>query len=179
MKRLGNSEPFLILNHPKQSNDAYLSVVLFQYQKYNPTPMKTIILSLLFLFNNNCDPEVKKMAEENIEASVDNKTILSTQPSINPSQITLKIKVMEVYNSGKNICDLSIANVMKMKVQEIFERGSSIVNSPNKNDTILMNFLLPPKDLGIDTLIEAKAIESLCKDASKTYFTIISYKIAE
>ena len=70
-------------------------------------------------------------------------------------------------------------NVMKMEVQEVIGRGASIVNLPNKNNEVLMNFMLAPKDLSANGLIEVKARESLCKDTSKTYFTIISYEIVE
>jgi len=147
--------------------------------------MKTLILALLFLVANSCDPvnsESQNNASENsIEVVNDNdvNTSLPVQESMNPGEITLKIKVMEVFDTSKDICGIPKTNVMKMAVQEILEQGSSIVNLPNKKDEALMNFLLAPKDLSKNLIIEAKARESLCRDASKTYFTIISYKIVE
>lgn len=140
--------------------------------------MKTIILVLLFIVGNSCDSSSKETLTESIE-NIDSNTTPPIQESMNPGEVTLKIKVMEVYNSGKDICGISKTNVMKMEVQEIVERGSSIVNLPKKNDEVLMNFILPPKDLLPNTFIEVKAKESLCRDASKTYFTIISYKIID
>ncbi|MEP3208855.1 MAG: hypothetical protein ABJN95_06690 [Maribacter sp.] len=147
--------------------------------------MKALIVVLLFLVGNSCDPVTKEApleGGENPVESVDHTETNTTPPiqeSMNPGEITLKVKVMEVYDSGKDICGLSKTNVMKMQIQEVVERGSSIVNSPNKDDEALMNFMLAPKDLSADNHIEVKAKESLCRDASKTYFTIISYKILE
>jgi len=147
--------------------------------------MKTLVLVLLFLVGNSCDPAAKEApieSGENPVESVDDTDSNATPPiqeSMNPGEITFKVKVMEVYDSGKDICGLSKTNVMKMQIQEVVERGSSIVNTPNQQDEVLMHFILAPKDLATDSHIEAKAKESLCTDASKTYFTIISYKIVE
>lgn len=146
--------------------------------------MKTLIVVLLFLVGNSCDPVTKEApieSGENPVESVDNNTDTNPpiQEGMNPGEITFKVKVMEVYDSGKDICGLSKTNVMKMQIQEVVERGSSIVNPPNQKDEVLMNFMLAPKDLSADSHIEAKAKESLCRDATKTYFTIISYKIVE
>ena len=147
--------------------------------------MKVLILVLLFLVGNSCEPVTKDTPSESIEnpvESVDNNEPNATIPiqqNMNPGEVRLKVKLMEVYDSGKDICGVSRNNVMKMEVQEILERGSSIVNIPIKNDEILMNFMLAPKDLSVDLSIEVKAKESLCREASKTYLTIISYKITE
>lgn len=147
--------------------------------------MKTLILVLLFFIANSCDPATKEApieSSENPVESVDNNDSNGTPPiqeSMNPGELTLKVRVMEVYDSGKNICGISKTNVMKLEVNEVVARGSSIVNLPNKKDEILMNFMLAPKELSTNSTIEAKAKESLCRDASKTYFTIISYKIVE
>lgn len=147
--------------------------------------MKTLVLVLLFLVGNSCDQPATEAPIESGENPVesvgnaDSNTTPTIRESMNPGEITFKIKVMEVYDSGKDICGLSKTNVMKMQIQEVMERGSSIVNTPNQQDELLMNFVLAPKDLSTDSQIEAKARESLCTDASKTYFTIISYKIAE
>lgn len=147
--------------------------------------MKTIILVFLFLIGNSCDPTPATK-----EVPVDNNPIESTdnsdenvmppiQESSNPGEVSLKIMVKEIYDSAKEICGISKKNVMKMEVQEVIARGSSIVNLPNKEDEILMNFMLAPEELSANTLIEVKAKESLCNDASKTYFTIISFKVIE
>lgn len=147
--------------------------------------MKTLILVLLFLVGNGCDPVTKETPTESIEKPIESlddnnsNNVSPVQQSMNPGEISIKIKVMEIYNSGKDICDISVPNVMKMSVQEVVGRGSSIVNLPHKNDEVLMNFMLAPKDLSANIYIEAKAKESLCRDASKTYYTIISYKIVE
>ncbi len=62
---------------------------------------------------------------------------------------------------------------------EILEGGSGITNIPHKKEILMINFLLPPKDLGLGNVLEAKAKESLCSDASKTYYTVNSYEILE
>ncbi|MFS4492575.1 hypothetical protein [Maribacter sp. 2308TA10-17] len=147
--------------------------------------MKTLILTLLFLIGNSCDPISKEapvqIAETTVESvdSNDSNSLPPIQESMNPGEVTLKIKIMEVFDSTQDICGVSQTNVMKMSVKEILSRGSSIVNLPKKNDEALMNFLIAPVDLPLNTLIEAKAKEGLCRDASKTYYTIISYKIVD
>lgn len=142
--------------------------------------MKTLILILLFFFGNSCDPVTKESIETSSE-SIENTTptVPSNQESMNPGEITFKIKIMEVYDSDTDICGISKTNVMKMSVQEVLEKGSSIVNLPKKNDEVLMNFFQAPKDLSENFTVNAKARESLCSDASKTYFTIFSYEIVE
>jgi len=147
--------------------------------------MKALILILVFMVGNSCNQSTTETpieSSENPIESVDNNDSDATPPiqeSMNPGEVVLKVKVMEVYESAKDICGISKTNVMKMVVQEVIGRGSSIVNLPNKNNEVLMNFMLAPKDLSANGLIEVKARESLCRDTSKTFFTIISYKIVE
>jgi len=154
--------------------------------------MKTVIATLLFLIGTSCDPVAKEIPSENIETPTESietsaessnndnpNTTLPVQEGMNPGEISLKLEVMEVFDSNKDICGLSKKNVMKMKVKEVLSSGSSIVNLPVDEDELLMSFMLGPEDLLANRLIEAKAKESLCSDASKTYFTIISYEISE
>ena len=147
--------------------------------------MKTLVLIVLFVVGNSCDPASKENPVDSSESPVestdtnDSNTTPPLQESMSPGEVSLKVKVMEVYDSGKDICGVSKTNVMKMGVQEVIARGSSVVNLPNKTDEVLMNFILAPKNLSANSTIEVKARESLCLDASKTYFTIISYKIVE
>ena len=147
--------------------------------------MKTLFIIALLLVGNGCEPVTKENPSAPIddaitpsETSTSNNGPLN-QESQNPGEIHFKLTIVEAFDSNKNICGLSKPHVMKMAVQEILEYGSGIVNLPNKNEEVLMNFLLAPKELTPDLHIEVKARESLCQDASKTYFTIISYKIIE
>jgi len=147
--------------------------------------MKTLIVILLFLIGNSCEPsteeapiKINEASTESIESN-DSNTNLPIQDAMNPGEISLKVQVMEIYDSNKDICGISKTNVMKIAVQEITGRGSSIVNVPNKNDEVLVYFMVPPEEVAANSLIKVKARESLCKDTSRTYFTIISYEILE
>ena len=147
--------------------------------------MKYLLITLLLVVSLGCDTLDKVQPEENQQAIEEAKPKNNTDPSLpeqgsmNPGEITIKVKVMEVYNSNKDICGVSKQNVLLTNVLEIIEKGSSITYMPDKGDQLLVNFLLAPKDLDTDMVIEAKARESLCREASKTYFTVTSYKIIE
>jgi len=52
-----------------------------------------------------------------------------------------------------------------------------ISNIPKPKDEILIHFVIFPTDLKPMTKLEVKAKEFLCMDASKSYFTVSSYKI--
>jgi len=137
--------------------------------------MKVFILMLLVVAGT-CNPAAKETPAQPIENNTPN---MSNQEGINPNQITVKLKVIEVFESSQNICDNTVDHVMKVGVIEVTESGSSIVNIPNVNDEVLIHFFIAPKNIGTENIIEAKAIESLCRDTSKTYFTVISHKILE
>ena len=97
----------------------------------------------------------------------------------NPGEIIFKAKVVDIYYSGKDICGVSRQNVMLIEVTEIVKRGLGITNVPHPKDQLFVSFVLAPKDIGQNSIIEAVAKESLCFDASQTFFTINSYKILE
>lgn len=50
-------------------------------------------------------------------------------------------------------------------------------NMPHAKDRLFVSYVLSPKDLTKNMIIEAVAKESLCLEASKTFFTINSFKI--
>jgi len=147
--------------------------------------MKFLIFTLFFFLSNSCDTKNQETHDTTSENTIESSTqesvdsTSSYEQNMNPGEITIRLKLVEVFDSGKQICGNTENNVMKMEVQEVLQKGSSIVNLPQNKDQVLMNFFLAPKDLSINNLIEAKAKESLCSNASKTYFTIISYKIVE
>lgn len=121
---------------------------------------------------NSNDTELAS-SEDQIETST------TPQQSENPRELIFKVTITDIYNSTKNICDVSRQNVMLIEVNEIVKRGMGITNVPHPKDQLLVNFVLSPKDLEKNMIIEAIAKESLCLDASKTFFTINSYKILE
>jgi hypothetical protein len=135
--------------------------------------MKNLFLAILFATNFSCDTISQELTEENADTSY------TEQASANPGEIIMNAKVVEVYNSNKDICGISQKNVLKIEVDEIIQRGSSIVNMPHKGNQLLVNFVIEPKDMSPEKKLELKAKESLCQEASKTYFTVISYKILE
>lgn len=146
--------------------------------------MKSIAVVLIFLIGMACDT-VKDLPENTSESTYQNETTRSSDNSLQnlqngiPGRIVFKAKVVETFDSKKNICGVSRSNVVELEVMELLEGGSGITNLPHKKDILLTSFLLAPKDLGADVVIEAKAKESLCPEASKTYFTVNSYKIVE
>ena len=145
--------------------------------------MKLITLVLFFSIGMACD--TVKDLPENAENSTPNETSQSSDDTLPiqqlgiPGRITFKVKVIETFDDKKNICGVSRSNVTAVEVIEILEGGSGITNLPSKSDVIMVNFLLAPKDLNLDNIIEAKAKESLCPDASNTFFTINSFEILE
>jgi len=146
--------------------------------------MKYLFFIVLLLFSLGCDSASKDLpvlqqasTERGSESESD--TTIPDQETNNPGEVTFKIKVIEVFNTGKNICGVPRDNVMSAKVIDVLERGAHITYMPHKEDILLVNFVLAPKDLDSNMVIEAIAKESLCTDASKTYFTVNSYKIIE
>lgn len=146
--------------------------------------MKSIVLVVFFVIGMACDT-VKDMPDTSTpnisekEISQSSDVDLPNQQTEIPGGIAFKVKVLETFDDKKNICGVSRSNVIEVEVIEIIESGSGITNMPNKKDVILVNFLLAPKNLNTDSTIEAKAKESLCPDASNTFFTINSFEILE
>ncbi len=150
----------------------------------NPKPVKYLFFIVLLLFSLGCDsaskdlPALQQDSTERDDRSGSDTTI-PDQETNNPEEVIFKIKVIEVFNTGKNICGAQRNNVMSAKVIDILKRGAYIIHMPKKEDVLLVDFVLAPKDLDPNMIIEVVAKESLCTDASKTYFTINSYKIIE
>ena len=146
--------------------------------------MKSIALMLFFITGIACDT-VKDLPENNAKKTSQKETTESSDSSLPnqqvgiPGRIAFKAKVMETYDANKSICGISRSNVVQVEIIEVLEGGSGITNIPHKREVLLVNFLLAPKNLDLDTIIEAKAKESLCPDVSKTYFTVNSYEILE
>lgn len=143
--------------------------------------MKSLVILLLFTFGLACH-SVKETPNENNSKETNEQPVNTTAKPRQfgiPGRITFKAKVKEIYVEKKNICGVEKSNVAQVEVLKIMERGSGITNLPTEKEVILVSFLLPPKNLGSEMIIQAKAKESLCPTASKTYFTINSYKILE
>lgn len=146
--------------------------------------MKSIAVLLIFLIGMACDT-IKDLPESTSENPAQKETSQSSDSSLPnpqrgiPGQIAFKAKIVETFDAKQNICGVSRSNVVQIEVIEILETGSGITNLPHKKDVLLVSFLLAPKNLDSNKVIEAKAKESLCPDASKTYFTVNSYEILE
>ncbi len=150
--------------------------------------MKLFFLALILLYNASCDktgnelPEVEQSTKTEETANVDNESeppTIPIQQTNNPGEITFKIKILDVYSSAKDICGVSRENVMQIEVVEILKRGMGITNMPHVKNELFIDFVLPPKDLEKNMIIEARAKESLCLETSKTYYTVNSYEILE
>ena len=141
-----------------------------------------ILVVLPYLACNSPDPttvEEEVMPLTNIDTEeVSEQDIPEIQTS-NPGEVSFKLEIIEGYDSGKDICDVSREHVYLTEIVEIVERGMGITHMPHTKERMLVNFVLEPKELTANSVVEAKARESLCLDTSKSYFTIISYKILE
>ena len=116
------------------------------------------------------------IATANKEDSVESPAIA---PTSNPGEITFTLEILESYATAKEICGVSKENVLKIRVMEVIKKGFGISNLPKPKDEILVNFIILPNDLKPTVLLEVRAKESLCLDASASYFTVISHKIIE
>jgi len=99
--------------------------------------------------------------------------------STNPGEIALKIRILEELSDEKEICGAAMKKVFKIKVIEILKKGMGISRMPRVSGEIKVKFLFLNNDMAIGSTLEAKAKESLCPDASKNYFTILSYTVLE
>ena len=149
--------------------------------------MKPLLFALLLLYNVGCDDSSSELPDpehnsNSIETSVVEDQIdpaIEAPQNNNPGEIIFKAKVVDIYNSEKDICGVSRQNVMLIEVTEIVKRGLGITNVPHPKDQLFVSFVLAPKDVRQNSIIEAVAKESLCYDASQTFFTINSHKILE
>lgn len=135
--------------------------------------MKHLFLTMILLAGLSCDATSDTIANENMNADIEN----SEQESSNPGEITFRAKVMQIFPAEKEICGVALKNVMEVEITEIVKRGSSIAHTPRKKERILVHFAVSPSDLDATKVIEVIAKESLCGNASTTYFTINSYKM--
>lgn len=141
--------------------------------------MKSIVIVLVTLgmaCHSVKETPRESTSEESNEQTVQNRT---AQQSGIPGRITFKARVMKTFEEKRDICGLQKSNVVQVEVLEILERGSGITTMPRAKEVISVSFLLPPGHLVTDTIVEAKAKESLCPTPSQTYFIINSFKILE
>ncbi|UII77870.1 hypothetical protein LV716_08895 [Flagellimonas sp. HMM57] len=137
--------------------------------------MKPILLLLLFVLSNSCDESEDMALLENPE----NEQTIPQQQAIGPDEILFKIKILKAVEADKEICGTQKENVFGVEVVEVMVSGSSLNQKLSKKHQMDVSFLFKPNPLAAETIIEAKAKETLCEDSSLTYFTIIAHKILE
>ncbi|MEX0275792.1 MAG: hypothetical protein AB3N16_15585 [Flavobacteriaceae bacterium] len=138
-----------------------------------------IILSLLFLtYFLSCDSKAPTQTTMEQEQATIHQEPPSThgQESLSPGTVLLNVKILETFESKQSICGLDKNNVCAIEIMEVIETSSGIVNAPSKNQQIRVSFLLPMENMEANTVYEVKAKESLCPDASTTYFTVLRHK---
>ncbi|MEO9512271.1 MAG: hypothetical protein ABJN84_06215 [Flavobacteriaceae bacterium] len=143
--------------------------------------MKLLTLLVLFLLGNSCneaDQVPYSETSQSEEASPNENTGLDQQ-LLGPNEIIFKIKVIGTLQDNKNICGVTKPNIYQMEVMEVMALGSSLNQKISKQQQMGVTFLFDPGQLENDLILEAKAKESLCPDASSTYFTIIGHEIVE
>ncbi len=101
------------------------------------------------------------------------------QESQNPNEIVLTAFVIETFDAKKEICGQEKQNVVAVKIDRIVSHGQGIVNLPKKDQELLVHFLVMNEKPEENQKLALTAQESLCADASKTYFTILKHEISE
>ncbi|WP_298923844.1 hypothetical protein [uncultured Allomuricauda sp.] len=137
--------------------------------------MKPFILLALFLLSNSCDQK----EDIGLLESNQNEEAILEQQLLGPNEIMLQIKILGTTETSKEICGSQKEHILAVEVIEILESGSSITNKLSKEQKLDVVFLFDPGQIETGVTIEAKAKESLCSDATITYFTIIGHKILE
>lgn len=137
--------------------------------------MKPFILLALFLLSNSCDQKEDITLLENNQ----NEETILEQQLLGPNEIMLQIKILGTTETNKEICGSQKEHIFAVEVVDILESGSSITNKPSKEQKLDVVFLFDPGQLKNGITLEAKAKESLCSDATITYFTVIGHKILE
>lgn len=137
--------------------------------------MKPFILLILFFLSNSCD---QKDDVSLLEKTQNEETIIEQQ-LLGPNEIMLRIKILESTETNKEVCGSNKEHVFAAEVVDILESGSSITNKLSKEQKLDVVFLFDPGQLESGITLEAKAKESLCPDATITYFTVIAHKILE
>lgn len=137
--------------------------------------MKPFILLALFLLSNSCGQK----EDIGLLESNQNEEAILEQQLLGPNEIMLQIKILGTTETSKEICGSQKEHILAVEVIEILESGSSITNKLSKEQKLDVVFLFDPGQIETGVTIEAKAKESLCSDATITYFTIIGHKILE
>lgn len=118
------------------------------------------------------------------ESTTDNTTADSADnipqfQQIGTDEILFNIRVLNVFESPQNVCGAEKSNVASIEIMEVLEKGSTVRQKVSKEEQFNLVFLFTPSNLEQNVVIEAKARETLCKNSSETYFTVISHKILD
>ncbi|MEX0363464.1 MAG: hypothetical protein AB3N10_20995 [Allomuricauda sp.] len=148
--------------------------------------MKPLIFILVFILGQSCSKSQEGLMTENSQiqeqSTGQNEEVNGAnneQEMLGPNEIVFKIKVLSVVQDNKEICGIAKDHLYKIEVLEIMESGGSLQQKVSENQQISVAFLFEPGQLQADSTLEAKARESLCQDASTTYFTVIAHKILD
>ncbi len=137
--------------------------------------MKPLILCLLFFLGNSCN----ESDSVDILETTQNEEVILDQQLLGPNEVIFQIKIVGSLEQNKEICGIAKEHVYQVELTEIIELGTSLNQKLSKAQQMDVAFLFEPSQLQNDMILEAKAKESLCPDASSTYFTVISHKILE
>jgi len=134
-----------------------------------------LIFVLLFIFLGCSRPKtisIKKWGSKSVPDSIKQ---MGYQNALSPGTLLLLLEIIEVYVESKFICGSKKYNTCLVKVLKVKNSGMGIINRPNINNQILVNFLSLEPKLKAGSVIEAKTIENLCiRTNSKTSYTIIN-----
>jgi len=134
-----------------------------------------LIFVLLFIFLGCSRPKtisIKKWGSKSVPDSIKQ---MGYQNALSPGTLLLILEIIEVYVESKFICGSKKYNTCLVKVLKVKNSGMGIINRPNINNQILVNFLSLEPKLKAGSVIEAKTIENLCiRTNSKTSYTIIN-----
>ncbi|WP_420401236.1 hypothetical protein [Flagellimonas sp.] len=147
--------------------------------------MKPLIFILVFILGQSCSKSQEGLMTENSQIQEqsagqnEEANGATDQEMLGPNEIVFKIKVLSAVQDNKEICGVTKDHLYKIEVLEIMESGGSLQQKVSENQQISVAFLFEPGQLQANSTLEAKARESLCEDASTTYFTVIAHKILD
>ncbi|WP_350286570.1 hypothetical protein [uncultured Croceitalea sp.] len=118
------------------------------------------------------------MPQADISSSEGNESASSISHQ-NPTELKLEVEVLESFTSKKQVCDLMKSNVALVRINQVIEYGSGVINVPKKGAEEFVPFLFLKTTYTSGTTLLVTCKESLCKDASSTYMTAMKHQVLE
>ena len=137
--------------------------------------MKYVVITLFLCFAMACT------SSENVgeQETVFNEESIPVGQQLGKDEILFTLKIMQQSSGEKDVCGTAKNNVFTVEVVEVLQYGSTVQQKLAKDQQMEVVFLATENTLENDTVIEAKARETLCANTTSTYFTVIAHKILD